>query len=203
MLYPTLEQGDDDNDDHDVILQHERGHHKSSNRSSDRSSNQSQTGTRSQQHSSSSFASTSASASVLPAALRANFDTLEQQSPSKRQRCSDSKALAMETAALVSQQVQRMQESIAELESLLAVQEEEEEELQQQHAVGAAVAAAAGGHLNGNNNNNNNVVFPALPAVVLVYDNPNHRSQVDAEADNRSISSNDDDDDEVPCTLDE
>jgi hypothetical protein len=184
MLYPTLEQGDDDNDDHDVILQHECGHHKSSNRSS----NQSQTGTR----------STSASESVLPAALRANFDTLEQQSPSKRQRCSDSKALAMETAALVSQQVQRMQESIAELENLLAVQEEEEE-VQQQQAVGAAVAAAAGGHLNGNNYNN--VVFPALPAVVVVYDNPNRRSQVDADVDNRSISSNDDDDgDEVPCT---
>jgi hypothetical protein len=194
MLYPTLEQGDDDNDDHDLILHHERGNRKSSKRSS----NQSQTGSRSQQYSSSSFASTSASASVLPAALRANFDTLEQQSPSKRQRCSDSKALAMETAALVSQQVQRMQDSIAELENLLAVQEEEE--LQQQQAVGADVAAAAGGHLNGNNNND---AFPALPAVVVVYDNPNHRSHVDADVDNRSICSNDDDDDEVPCTADE
>jgi hypothetical protein len=188
MLYPTLEQGDDDNDDHDLILRHERAHHKSSN--------QSQTVSRSQQHSSSSFFPTSVSASVLPAALRANFDTLEQQSPSKRQRCSGSKALAMETAALVSQQVQRMQESIAELENLLAVQEEEE--LQQQQAVGAAVAAAVGGHLNGNNNNNN--VFPALPAVVVVYDNPNHRSHVDADAGSRSICINDD---EVPCTADE
>lgn len=190
MLYPTLEQGDDDNDDHDLILRHERGHLKSSN--------QSQTVSRSQQHSFSSFAPTLASASILPAALRANFDTLEQQSPSKRQRCSGSKALAMETAALVSQQVQRMQESIAELENLLAVQEEEE--LQQQQAVGAAVAAAAGGHLNGNNKNND--VFPALPAVVVVYDYPNHRSRVEADADSRSISSNDNDD-EVPCTGDE
>jgi hypothetical protein len=186
MLYPTLEQGDDDTDDHDLIC----GHRKSSNRS--------QTVNRSQQHSSSLFASTSVSASVLPAALRINFDTLEQQSPSKRQRRTDSKALAMETAALVSQQVQRMQESIAELENLLAVQEEEE--LQEQQAVGAAVAAAAGGHLNGNNNND---VFPALPAVVVVYDNPDNRSQVDADVDNRSISSNDGDGDEVSCTADE
>jgi hypothetical protein len=194
MLYPTLEQGDDDNDDHDLILRHERGHHKSSKRSS----NQSQPLKRSQQHSSSSFASTSAAVSVLPAALRANFDTLEQQSPSKRQRCSDSKALAMETAALVSQQVQRMQDSIAELENLLAVQEEEE--LQQQQAVGEDVAAAVRGHLNGDNNNNDDV-FPALPAVVVVYDNSSHRSHVYSDADNRSICS--DDDDEVPCTPDE
>jgi hypothetical protein len=164
MLYPTLEQGDDDNDDHDSILQHHEHGHKSSKRSS----NQSQQ---------------TRSASVLPAALRANFEFLEQQSPSKRQRCSGCKALATETAALVSQEVQRMQDSIAELENLLAVQEEEEQ--QQQQAVGAAAEVR-----------NDNVVLPALPAAVVVYDNPNHRSQVDADADNQSCSN----DDEVPCT---
>jgi hypothetical protein len=54
----------------------------------------------------------------------------EQLAPPKRRRCSGSKALAVETAALVSQEVQPMQESIAELENLLAFQEEEEEEQQ-------------------------------------------------------------------------
>jgi hypothetical protein len=88
-----------------------------------------------------------------------------------------------------------MQESIAELENLLTVQDEGEV---QQQAVGTAVAAV-GVH---GNVDNNHMIFPALPAVVVVYDNPNHRSQVDTDADNRSNSSNDDDD-EVPYTTDE
>jgi hypothetical protein len=93
-----------------------------------------------------------------------------------------------------------MQESIAELENLLAVQEEEEE----QNQAGGAAVAAAGVH---GDVNNNHMIFPALPAVVVVYDNPNHRSQAadtngDADADNQSNSSNDDED-EVPYTADE
>jgi hypothetical protein len=95
-----------------------------------------------------------------------------------------------ETAALVSQEVQRMQESIAELENLLVVQEEEEEEHQQQSVDAVGVHEDV---------NNSHVVFPALPAVVGVRQ-PNHRSQADY---NRSNISNSSNDNEVPYTTDE
>lgn len=222
VLYPPLERGDDAGDDsHDQLFMMDHttsssggggGTHKSTSCAWQASS------------CSSSFAG---SGSVLPAALRANFDTLEHQSPQKRQRCSKANALATETAVLVSQHVQRMQESIAELERLLAVKDEEDAAADGvvRHAnanIDVAVDVNANNNMNipddnednDNNNNNNNVVFPALPSVVVVVhdndngndNNPNHSLQADANADavvDTASSNSDDDDDEAPCTSDE